>query len=356
MVNVSRLSIDWFSEPMDMPWYGIDSAEPNSPEERFYKLIDNVVQQALDTSGLSIAEQQTMPVFLGSSSFEVGVSESRYRNALETSPDSAYPIQIQSIGHLLGHLRRHLGLQGPDFTYGTACAASANALLGAARMIEQGYAGHALAIGVELHNLTTLAGFHSLQLVAQDPIRPFDLNRGGMILGESCAAVVLSADSTDNSSIVFRGGASLCDTSSITSTNTDGKSIAEVIRQALADAKLAAVDVTLVKTHGTASLANDLAEATGLRQVFSSMPPVFALKPYTGHTLGACGVTEMILAAEAIRHRMIPSTPGFETLDPELGISPSAGQVSMPDSGACLLNYFGFGGNNSVLVLSYYNQ
>ena len=348
-----------------MPWYGLQSDTAPDAEERFYQVLESVVLQAMDSVTLSRAALQSMPVFLGSSSFEVGVSESRYAKALaavDADPQAnTFPIQISSIGHLVGHLRRRLNLSGADFTYGTACAASANAVLGACRMIQQGHADHALVIGVELKNLTTLAGFHSLQLIADSDLKPFDLHRSGMILGESCAAVILSASEASQDAlsehgsqtrITVAGGASLCDTSSVTSTNTDGKSIASVTRQALRDANLNPADISVIKAHGTASLANDLAEASGMHQVFSSLPPLFALKPYIGHTLGACGVTELILSADAMRQGYIPTTPGFAVADPELAVSPSSNAI-LPDSGFCLLNYFGFGGNNSVLVLGY---
>ncbi|EQD64284.1 beta-ketoacyl-acyl-carrier-protein synthase II [mine drainage metagenome] len=93
-----------------------------------------------------------------------------------------------------------------------------------------------------------------------------------------------------------------------------------------------------------------MAEACGLRQVFENLPPVTVLKPYLGHTLGACCVNELVLFASALLHRFIPATPGFKTTDPELNIHPLT--VEMPaQTGHYLLNHFGFAGNNTVLIL-----
>jgi len=362
------LSLNYFEGPISMPWYGIRSEHELQSEIRFYQIVKTVVEQALNEAALGFDERERIPLFLGSSSFEVGVSEFRYRNALANKRLSQgqfcdthiYPIQIASMGHLLGYLRRQIGLRGPDFTFGTACSASANALISAARYISAGRANHAIVLGVELYNLTTLSGFHSLQLLAQDQIRPFDINRQGMILGEGCAAVVLSApDSLKNSRSISKqqieliGGASLCDTTSITATNTDGESIASVIDTAMQGANLNKTDITWIKTHGTASQTNDLAEANGMHRVFSELPELFALKPYVGHTLGACGVLELVLCSLLIKQKRVPSTPGFSTIDPQLNIEFCSADSLMKEHGIGLLNYFGFGGNNSVLVLRY---
>ena len=356
-VNTRRVQLNALAEPTSMLWYGIDTAEAPGSETRFYSILQQTVVEAIQASGLTPDEQKRAAVFLGSSSFEVGVAESRYREAFAANPGEAYPLPVVSYGHLLARLRSELDLSGEDFTLGTACAASANALLSATRLLQLDQADHAIVIGLELYNLATLAGFQSLQLVADDAVRPFDLQRGGMILGESCAVTVLSArDTTLKSDIVLRSGASLCDTSSVTATNTDGVSIASVIAGALRAAGLSFEDINVIKAHGTASLANDQAEASGLLQIAGQnygMPLITAVKPFTGHTLGACGVTECVLLNEMIKRRQLPSTPGFTQTDPLLGIVPVSQTVSLADSGNCMLNYFGFGGNNSVLVLGY---
>jgi 3-oxoacyl-[acyl-carrier-protein] synthase-1 len=95
---------------------------------------------------------------------------------------------------------------------------------------------------------------------------------------------------------------------------------------------------------------NDTGEAAGIRQVFEAPPPICALKPFTGHTLGACGVNELALFSLALNAGFFPATRGFKTPDPSLGLSPSLEALPASD-GHYLLNYFGFGGNNSSLIL-----
>ncbi len=353
----SELTIEALGEPISMPWYGIDCEHNYRSATRFEFILNSVVAQALDDVDLTAEQKSRMGLFLGSSSFEVGPSEVRYQNDLMAKGrDDAMPMQLVSIGHLTAQLRRRFGVRGPDFVYGTACSASANAVLGAQRLLDAGLIDHALVVGVELYNLTTLAGFHSMQLISPDRIRPFDRHRSGMILGEACAAVVLSAQNRvdrDASEVAIAGGASNCDTSSVTATSSDGVAIARVVNAALSDAALSPEDVAAIKAHGTASEANDLAEATAMTAVFEELPPFVSLKPYIGHNLGACGVVELVLLEAALRRGLLPATPGFETLDSAIGIEPSSASQSVQAHGHYLLSYFGFGGNNTVLVLSH---
>ena len=146
------------------------------------------------------------------------------------------------------------------------------------------------------------------------------------------------------------GGANNCDTHNPTTANPDGRSVAEVLRLALNRTGTAVGDVRGIKLHGTGSLSGDQAEAAGLTQVFPTMPPLSGLKAYIGHSLGACGVVELVLFAGALQGGLIPATAGFSTPDPALGLHPLTAPRPA-QAGRYLLNHFGFGGNNTVLVL-----
>jgi len=125
-----------------------------------------------------------------------------------------------------------------------------------------------------------------------------------------------------------------------------------VMSEALAHAGVDPMEVDAVKAHATGSYHNDLTEANGLKQVFQKkVPPVTALKPFVGHTLGACGVIELILFTEAVKSGFVPATLGFEQVDEQLNIEPLTRPLAM-QSGTFLLNYFGFGGNCVSLVVS----
>jgi len=313
---------------------------------RFARLLPDVVQDAV--AGLSAAELERLPLFIGSSCFSIGQSETDYSAALAREPARAYPMSHCGYDWLADRTRQAIGGSGASYTYNTACTSSANALLGACRALQAGRYRHALVLGAELANLTTLSGFSGLQLLS-DRVRAFEAGREGLVLGEGIAAVLLSMDAPADA-IRLHGGASNCDTFSITTADPEGRSVAAVLRQAMAGARLTPDAVRGIKAHGTGTPSGDLAEAAGLRKVFSHMPPFSVLKPYIGHTLGACGVIELAMYAGALAHGRLPARLGQVMTDPELGVQPL--NASLPAlAGYYLLNQFGFGGNNAVLVL-----
>ena len=327
---------------VDVPLTDIDT--------RLLRSIDSAVQQALNDAGLSAREQREMALFVGSSSFDISVSEYHYQQAHSVS-GSAIPLGgSPSFGKLANTLRGHYGLRGSEFSFNTACTSSANALWYASRLLATGTIRHALIIGVELINDITALGFHGLGLLTPSVMRPFDAARNGLVLGEAVSAVVLGPG--DASDFRLWGGANLCDTHSMSAANADGSSVARVIRQALAAAQISPEHIGSIKVHGTASLLNDEAEAAGLLQVFEQMPPVCALKPFLGHTLGACGLSELILMWQALAAEtpFLPATPGIGNDASELGLTLNQSCIA-PSNSTCLLNYFGFGGNNTALVI-----
>lgn len=346
-----EVEFDCFSDVIRLPWFSIETPEPLGSTERFYRIFERVIQEAIDDAGLSEQQCSSMGLFLGSSSFNIGLSEVSFQADLEQKVENPLPLPMTCFGQLLGHLRREFGLRGRDYTYSTACSASANAVLGASRMIEAGVIDHALVIGLELYNITTLSGFYGLQLLTDDKLRPFDKNRNGIMLGEGCGAVVLSATDDVSKKITITGGASTCDTDSVTVANVDGSSIETVLNRAMQEAALKQEDISAIKVHGTASELGDKGEAAGIHRVFKTVPTAFSLKSYIGHTLGACGVNELILFAGALEQGVLPKSTGFTQEDPELKISLTLDTVAAAAEGNYLINHFGFGGNNTVLAI-----
>jgi 3-oxoacyl-[acyl-carrier-protein] synthase-1 len=291
-----------------------------------------------------------MPIFIGSSSYGIGIGEAIYAQALRQTPDTAYPLPLDGFTQISRHLRDQHRLNGPDYAFNTACTSSANAILSAAQSLTQKRHPYALVIGVETFNATTLAGFHGMQLLSHEMMRPFDQRRSGLVLGEGCSALLFQLDETDASGISIRAGASQCDTYSISASNPDGSAIADVMRAAMHQARIDPHNIVAIKAHGTASPLNDDGEVAGMRRVFENVPPFFSLKSYIGHTLGGCGAIETALVAAAITSKQIPKSAGFETSDPDLAITPMIEPMSAPE-GDYMLNFFGFGGNNCSIIL-----
>ncbi|WNO09233.1 beta-ketoacyl synthase N-terminal-like domain-containing protein [Teredinibacter sp. KSP-S5-2] len=340
--------------PVTMPYFTFASSTDELPHERMYHVMDEQVRDAIELLNLSKTERQRTGLFLGSSSFSANHSE--YSYAQELHQQATDPLILPNIGYgkITEDLRNKYDLSFHSYTYATACTSSANAMLYAKRFIDHGILDHAIVLGYEFYNNTTALGFYGLELISPSKsLRSFDARRDGLILGEGCATLCLSKQKK-HSAIKIKGGAINTDSHSLTAANPDGSSIANVFEKALHSISAQQEEVVAVKTHGTASIMNDEAEAAGLLKYFTrTLPKLFAIKPYIGHTLGACGVLESILTTESLSRGIIPATPGLACAthaDKKLGVT-LAQENSNATPGLYLLNYFAFGGNNTVLVL-----
>jgi len=282
-------------------------------------------------------------LILASTTLDIAAIEARVAAGEATGNPMA-----PALDALAEELRLKWGFAGA-FTLNTACTSAANALLYGARLIARNHYRRALVLAFETPSEVTRQGFGVLELTSPSAAyRPFHAERDGLILGESYASVMLSREPGPAPLAKLLGGFSACDTSSLTNTAEDGSHIDWVMRRALHSAKTRAAKIALVKLHGTATTANDQAESNGMRRTFAqTLPPLCALKPYLGHTLGACGLSETLLLLEALRQGALPGCDYAEqALLPLLAES-----LALPTGSLLLANYFGFGGNNASLVL-----
>ncbi len=234
------------------------------------------------------------------------------------------------------------------FTLNTACTSAANALLYGARLIDAGVYPRVLVLAFETPSQVAMQGFGALGLSSPSgQYRPFHPERDGLILGEAYCAALLAATPGEQPLARLLGGFSACDTSSLTTTLEDGSHIHWVMQRALASAGCAAERIDLVKLHGTATGANDQAEHNGMRLLFGAqMPALNVLKPWLGHTLGACGLSESLLLLESLRADFLPSLAYADQA--LLPLAPPTRPLA--EDCRLLANFFGFGGNNASLV------
>lgn len=233
------------------------------------------------------------------------------------------------------------------FTLNTACTSAANGLLYGARMLAAGLYRRALVLAFETPSAIAQQGFGALDLTSPSgDYRPFHPERDGLVLGEAYAAALLSSQPGEAPLAKLLGGFSACDTSNLTTTREDGSHIDWVMREALRSAGIGAEQIDLVKLHGTATGANDRAESNGVRLLFAEqLPPLCVLKPWLGHTLGACGLSETLLLMNTLAR-----LPGLDYAAEAM--LPLASEPScVKADGLLLANFFGFGGNNASLVL-----
>ncbi len=252
------------------------------------------------------------------------------------------------------------GLQGPNETICTACAAGTHALVYAARLIAWGLADAIVAGGTEhAGTATSLASFGNMTaLSSTGTSRPFDADRDGFVMGEGAAAFVLEEwemAQARGANIIgeILGGGSNADAHHITAPAPGGVGAIACMKLALDDAGLQPSDIRQINAHGTSTPLNDAAEAAAVAAVFGEHSvPVVSTKGVTGHALGAAGALEAAAVLLSFEKRQIPPTANTKVLDDGVEIDVVTGQARDWEPGPTLSNNFGFGGHNGSIIIT----
>ncbi|HSL73146.1 MAG TPA: beta-ketoacyl-ACP synthase II [Ilumatobacteraceae bacterium] len=252
------------------------------------------------------------------------------------------------------------GLQGPNETICTACAAGTHAIGYAARLIRWGVVDAVATGGSEAAaTVTALAGFGNMTALTSAGVsRPFDVDRDGFVMGEGSAVLILEEwehAAARGATIIgeILGSASNADAHHITAPSPGGVGAIACMRAALVDADLEPADVKQVNAHGTSTPLNDAAEAAAVSAVFGpGAVPVVSTKGVTGHALGAAGALEAAAALLSIEHRLIPPTANTKVLGDDMDIDLVMGEARPWTPGPVISNNFGFGGHNGSVVIA----
>ncbi len=251
-----------------------------------------------------------------------------------------------------------LGIAGIVTTVSTACSSSANSLMLGARMIRAGIADRVLAGGTDSVTRFTLNGFNTLMILDKNGCRPFDGNRAGLTIGEGAAFLMLESEEMVKRSgkpilAVLSGYGNANDAYHQTASSPEGTGAILAMEKALEVSGLKSSDISYINVHGTGTQNNDLSEGVAVEKVFGcNVPPFSSTKSYTGHTLGAAGAIEAVISILAIKNRVIFPNLNWTTPMSELSIRPVTKILHDQPVDHVLSNSFGFGGNNSTLILS----
>jgi 3-oxoacyl-[acyl-carrier-protein] synthase-1 len=294
-------------------------------------------------------------VFVGTSTSGILETELAYRRRDPQSgtlpPDFRYT-ETQNTYSLGSFVRRYLELKGPAFVVSAACASTAKVFGNAARMIAAGVCDAAVVGGVDTLCLTTLFGFHSLELTARGPCRPFDADRDGISIGEGAGFALLERVNGrhEPGAVLLLGIGESSDAYHMSTPHPEGLGAKFAMQRALDAAGLTPADIDYINLHGTASRTNDAAEDRAVSALFDGAVPCSSTKGATGHLLGAAGITEAIISILAVAHGFMPGSAHTRCVDPELKcqylLASREARVKR-----VLSNSFGFGGSNCSLVL-----
>jgi 3-oxoacyl-[acyl-carrier-protein] synthase-1 len=295
--------------------------------------------------------RERVGVFIGTSTS--GILETEIAFRARDSLGGALPAGFdyehrQNSFSVSDYVRRRLDLSGPAASLCTACSSSAKAFAVAQRLIAADLIDAAVVGGVDSLCLTTLYGFHALQLMARTACRPFDRGRDGLSIGEAAAFALIERAPHGEAQLLLGTGES-SDAHHMSAPHPEGAGARMAMQRALDAAALTPADIDYINLHGTGTPSNDAAEALAVGSLFGADTPCSSTKAATGHTLGAAGALEAIICLLALRHGVLPAGLNVSQLDPQCRINylTHSGRATPLTA---LSNSFGFGGVNCTLL------
>ncbi|MFW0736829.1 beta-ketoacyl-[acyl-carrier-protein] synthase family protein [Flavobacterium sp. T12S277] len=240
------------------------------------------------------------------------------------------------------------GFQTQPIVVSNACVSGILAISIAKRMIQSGLYDHVFVVAGDEVSEFVLSGFNAFQAMSDLPCKPYSKNRTGVSLGEATAAVLVSAEAT-NAKIKVIGDSSINDANHISGPSRTGEGLFRSIQNALKEAQIEPHKIDYISAHGTATPFNDEMEAIALNRLGLQNVPVNSLKGFYGHTLGASGLLETVIAIESVNQNMLFESKGFD----EIGVSEVINVIEKNEEAT--IDFFlktasGFGGCNTAVV------
>ncbi|MFT4525035.1 MAG: 3-oxoacyl-(acyl-carrier-protein) synthase [Granulosicoccus sp.] len=314
------------------------------------------IKEALASSGMST--QDVDGLISGTTVGGMDRSENFFSDRIQKNDNSKInALLTHSCGDTTTRVAHVLGINGKLETVCTACSSSANSIMLGKRMIESGKYKKVLVGGVDPLTAFTANGFNSLMILDPLHTRPMSGDRKGLNLGEGAAFLVLeSEDSAKQRGANILGSITGCgntnDAYHATASSPDGDGAYLSMTKALSMAGIKASEVDYINAHGTGTPNNDESESKAVDRVFGSdVPSISSTKGFTGHTLGAAGAIEAVLSLLTIKHQKALPNHNYSEPMPETDWEPVK-KMQDQKIDHVMSNSFGFGGNNSTIIIS----
>ena len=316
------------------------------------------MREALEEAALLGDRDQKTILVSGTTVGGMDKSELCYLDYLQNDLRNDY-IKTHDCGATTGIIADYFGIFSMATSISTACSSAANAIILGANMIRSGQTDIAVVGGAECITKFHLNGFNSLMILDHEQCKPFDANRAGLNLGEGAAYIVLETEQSAKKRGVrilgrLSGYGNACDAFHQTASSDDGEGAYLAMHKAIDMAGLTPADIGYVNAHGTGTPNNDVSESQALARLFGdNIPHVSSTKGMTGHTTSASGAVETAICLLAMHHHFVPANYGWHT-PMENGIKPVKENITNVELRHIMCNSFGFGGNDSSLIISQY--
>lgn len=350
--------------------YGIEPPFARK-QDRFTVFAVAAAKQAMDESGLVSSEEGNIDPFrlgvyvgsgIGGFTTQVRETEKILTEGAKWVSPLFIPTMISNIA--AGNIAIRNNACGPCLPVVTACATSTHAIGEAYRAIKHGYADAVIAGGSEAAVIPLgIAGFANAKALSrsEDPKHaslPFNKNRGGFVMAEGAAMLVLE----EYEHAVARGAVILaevcgygntCDAHHVTAPRPDGKTQAAAIRMALDEAGYTSDDVLYINAHGTGTALNDVSETAAFKLALGQdayKAHVSSIKGATGHMLGAAGAAEALASVLALKNGVVPPTLNLDEIDPDCDLDYTPNTPVKADLTIAISDSLGFGGHNGCVA------
>ena len=320
------------------------------------------VRQAMADAGLSadILAGKKVVLISGTTVGGMDVTERLLRDMRDAllqhpSPNTHHPTPIDYIkrhdcGSTTNEIAQICGLDCEVCTISTACSSAVNSIIVGCEMLRSGEADIVIAGGSEALSKFHLNGFNTLHILDTEVCRPFDATRVGLNLGEGAGFVILQKNEA-NAKAYIGGYGNKCDAFHQTASSDDGEGAYLAMREALESSGIDKSQIDYINAHGTGTPNNDSSESIALKRIFGNdIPLVSSTKGFTGHTTSASGIIETVICVLAMQNNFVPVSYGFSNAD-EACIHPFVGNGKNHRMDYVICNSFGFGGNDSSLLL-----
>lgn len=269
-------------------------------------------------------------------------------NVTALKNDSPENFQNAYLYTLAQTIADYFGFTTQPIVISNACVSGILAISVAKRLLQSELYDNIFIVAGDEVSEFVLSGFNAFQAMSNSPCRPYSLNRTGVSLGEAAAAVLISANQA-TAKIKVAGDSSINDANHISGPSRTGEGLYRSIQNALNEAQIKPENIDYISAHGTATSFNDEMEAIAFNRLEMGAVPVNSLKGFYGHTLGASGLLETVIAIESVLQNKLFVSLGFD----ELGVSQSINIIQKNEDKnieTFLKTASGFGGCNTAVV------
>ena len=336
--------------------------------DRYAQYAMGAAVQAVEESGvIGTLAPERIGVYFGSGIGGLNTVSGEIEKLHNRGPHRVSPLCVPMMipNMAAGMIAIRYNCQGAALPAVTACASGSNAIGEALRAIRHGYADAMITGGAEASIVPVgIAGFINMKALslAQDPNAaslPFDARRGGFVIGEGAAALVLEEyeHAKARGARIYGevcGYGSTCDAYHITAPHPEALGGARTMEQALEEAGYNGSEPIYVNAHGTGTPLNDVGETLAIKKALGEDQAKAALvsstKSMTGHMLGAAGAMEALVCMKVLETGLVPPTINLLQPDPACDLNYVPNTAVQADIGLCISNSLGFGGHNASLA------